>query len=402
MPNDDNKYSPRKMILLGGLYTTQFLGLGFILTAVPAIMRDLGSSLSEISIMYTLGFIWSLKFLWAPLIDRFSPYKKQHYRSWLILFQSFMIVSLLCAALLDITAQYASLIVLFALFSIFSASQDIAADALGVTILEPEERGVGNSIQSSGGFIGNLIGGGVVLMTYEWIGWTGSLLILAMATALPLINIWRYKEPLRAANVHHENVRYSDMIAFFKRPNSGRWLSILITYTLGISIAYAIINPMLVDIGWSLDQIGFATSIIGSFAAISGAVLTGGLVQKIGRKRSMILANVLVGLSILILFAVAQGNNNTIVIYSSICFMLFAFGANSTMLATVMMDNSQKQTAGTDYTLQYSLSSIVGTGGVSSALLLAETFQYTGVLIISLCVTALSIIILNFNGRYIK
>ncbi len=401
MPND-TKYSLRKMTLLGGLYVTQFLGLGFILTAVPAILRDQGSSLSDISIVYTLGFIWSIKFLWAPLIDRFSPSTSQHYRSWLILLQSLMILSLICAAVLDITSQYTLLIVCFALFSVFSASQDIAADALGITILEPQERGVGNSIQASGGFIGNFVGGGVVLMTYEWLEWTGSLLILAMATTLPLVNIWRYKEPARAANIDHKNVRYRDMINFFKRPNSGRWLSILLTYTLGISIAYTLVNPMLVDIGWSLDEIGFATSIVGSFAAISGAVITGLLVQKLGRKRSMMLANTLVGLSIITLFAVAQGVSHTVVIYCSICFMLFAFGANSTMLATVMMDNSAKQTAGTDYTLQYSLSSIVGFMCASSALLLAETLQYTGVLIISLGVTLLSIMLLKINGRYIE
>ena len=70
----------QKMILLGGLYTSQFLGISFVITALPAILRQSGVGLGKISWIYGLGFIWSINFLWAPLIDRFGG----HYRSWIL------------------------------------------------------------------------------------------------------------------------------------------------------------------------------------------------------------------------------------------------------------------------------------------------------------------------------
>ncbi|MEM7111180.1 MAG: MFS transporter [Chloroflexota bacterium] len=383
----------RKMVLLGGLYITQFLGLGFIITAVPAIMRENGASLDEIGVIYVLGLVWAIKFLWAPLVDRYGSKKHGHYRSWLIVLQSLIIISLVGAAFFDIGTQLNTLAVFFAFISIFSATQDIAADALGVTILKPEERGIGNSIQMGGGFIGNLIGGGIVLIAYEWIGWTASLLILAAATSIPLLNIWRHKEKPAPADVRDEKVGYRDMIRFFRRPRIGSWVAVLLTYSLGISIVYALLNPMLVDIGWSLDQIGLATNIVGSLVSILGAAVAGLVVQRIGRKLAMLIANVMVGLSIFVLFPTAQGVNNGALIYGSICLMLFAYGANSTILATMMMDKSNPETAGTDYTLQYSLFSIFSFVFSGGALALAEVINYSGVLWISIGITAVSLIL---------
>lgn len=386
-----SKEQQHKMILLGGLYITQFLGLGFIITAVPAIMRENGASLDEIGVIYVLGLVWAIKFLWAPLVDRYGSKKHGHYRSWLIVLQSLIIISLVGAAFFDIGTQLNILAIFFALISIFSATQDIAADALGVTILKPEERGIGNSIQMGGGFIGNLIGGGIVLIAYERIGWTASLLILAAATSIPLLNILRHKEQPAPADARGEKVGYRDMIRFFRRPRIGRWVAVLLTYTLGISVAYALVNPMLVDIGWSLDQIGLATNIVGSIVSIIGAAIAGLVVQRIGRKVAMLIANVMVGLSIFTLFPTGQGVDNGTLVYASLCLMLFAYGANSTILATMMMDKSHPETAGTDYTLQYSLSSIFAFVFSGLALALAESTGYLTVLWASIGITAVSL-----------
>lgn len=388
------------MVLLGGLYITQFLGLSFILTAVPAIMRANGARLDEIGVIYVLGLVWSIKFLWAPLIDRFGSKRYGHYRIWLIMLQSLLIVLLVAAAFFDIDSQLNILAIFFALISFASATQDIAADAIGVNVLSPEERGLGNSIQASGGFIGNIIGGGLVLIAYSYIGWTASLLVLAAGTALPLINILRYEEQPAPADARAEKVGYKDMIRYFRRPGSGRWLLILMTYGLGISTAYAIITPMLVDIGWSLDQIGFATNIVGSIVSIGGAAVAGWLVHRTGRKMAMILANALVGISVVGLFPVAQGVSSTGLIYGAICLMLFAFGANSTMLATIMMDKSDPSTAGTDYTLQYSMATIFGFILSGLLLALAESIQYAGVLWISIAVVILSLVLVWFYNNF--
>ncbi|MEM8863520.1 MAG: MFS transporter [Chloroflexota bacterium] len=390
----------RKMLLLGGLYITQFLGLGFIITAVPAIMRANGASLDQIGWIYVLGLVWSIKFLWAPLVDRFGSKRFGHYRSWLIVLQTLIIVSLIGASFFDIGEQLGVLAVFFALVSLFSATQDIAADALAVTILKPEERGLGNSIQMGGGFLGSLIGGRLVLIAYEYIGWSASLLILAAGTALPLINIIMHKEQPAPADARDEKVGFKDMIRYFRRPGTGRWVPILLTYTLGISTAYALINPMLVDIGWSLDQIGIATRIVGSIVSIAGAFVIGWVVQKIGRKWAMIVSGLGVGLSIFGLIPTAQGVNNTALIYGAICLMGVAYGANATVFATVMMDKSNPETAGTDYSLQFSISTIFAFILSGAALGLAESLGYFAVLMIAVGLTAISLVLVYFYDEF--
>ena len=391
-----NRTQRQKMVLLGGLYITQFLGLSFILTAVPAIMREAGAGLDEIAWIYVLGLVWAVKFLWAPFIDRYGSKRHGHYRSWLIVLQSLLIVSLISASFFNIETQLPILSVFLILASLLSATQDIAADALAVTVLAPEERGLGNSIQMAGGFIGNMIGGGLVLIAYAWLGWTASLLILAAGTALPLINILRHKEQPAPADLREEKVSFKDLVRFFQRPRIGHWVIILLVYSLGIAMSYALVNPMLVDLGWTLDRIGIATNIVGTVAAIGGAAVAGWLVQRMGRKQAMLLTGVFATLSIAGLYLPAQGNNNVVNIYASLVLMMLGYGANTTILATMMMDKSDPSTAGTDYSLQYSLFSFLGFISGGLALGVAESIGYAGVLTAAISAGFLSLVLVWF------
>ncbi|MEM7738611.1 MAG: MFS transporter [Deinococcota bacterium] len=386
----------RKMTLLGGLYITQFLGLSFILTAVPTIMREAGAGLDDIAWIYMLGLVWAVKFLWSPLVDRFGSKRHGHYRSWLISLQSLLMLSIVAAALFDINTQMPILAVFFMAISLFSATQDIAADALAITILEPRERGWGNSIQAAGGFIGNIIGGGVVLIAYAWLGWTASLLILAAGTALPLMNVWRHKEQPAPADGRPEKVSYKDLYRFFRRPNTSYWLVILLFFGVSVSISYGLINPMLVDIGWSLNQIGFATNILGSLASVVGAIIAGVIVQRVGRKSAMLSASIFTALSLFGLFLPAQGVSSNLAIYSSIILMMLAYGATSTVLYTMMMDKSNPETAGTDYSLQYALYSFFSFVMAGVALAFAESFGYSVILIAAIAVGVFSLVLLLF------
>ncbi len=390
----------KKMILLGGLYITQFLGLGFIITAVPTIMRENGASLDDIAWIYALGLIWAIKFIWAPLIDRYGSKRHGHYRSWLIVLQSLIIISLVAAAFFDINSQMSILAVFFALVSIFSATQDIAADALAVTVLQPEERGLGNSIQTAGGFIGNIIGGGVVLIAYAWLGWTASLLILAAGTAIPLLNILRHREQPAPADAREEKVNFKDLWRFFQRPRIGQWVVILISYGLAISIAYALINPMLVDLGWTLDRIGFATNILGSIFAIVGAAIAGTLVQYIGRKAAMLLTGLFATISIAGLYLPAQGTDSTLLIYACLGLMMLAYGASVTILATLAMDKCDPSVAATDYTVQYSLYSFLSFVFSGFALAFAESVGYSNILTAAIVIGLISLVFVWFYNDF--
>jgi hypothetical protein len=86
---------------LAVLYVTQYLGIGFITVGLGAILRDGGTSLDTLAVVQVVGLIWPVKFLWAPLIDRYGSRHRGHYRSWLFALQAAMVLALL--ALLPFT-----------------------------------------------------------------------------------------------------------------------------------------------------------------------------------------------------------------------------------------------------------------------------------------------------------
>ena len=76
----------------------------------------------------------------------------------------------------------------------FAATQDIATDALAVNLLSVEERGMGNSIQVAGSYMGGIVGGGGMLILFERLGWRNSRLMMAGFILLASIPIWLHQE----------------------------------------------------------------------------------------------------------------------------------------------------------------------------------------------------------------
>lgn len=81
--------------LITALYFTQYLGVGFLTIGLVAILRDGGTSLATLGLIQTIGLIWPLKFLWAPLVDRYGSRRFGHYRSWLVPLQLGLVITLL-------------------------------------------------------------------------------------------------------------------------------------------------------------------------------------------------------------------------------------------------------------------------------------------------------------------
>ncbi|HIP64109.1 MAG TPA: MFS transporter, partial [Deltaproteobacteria bacterium] len=384
----------QKMILLGGLYTSQFLGISFVITALPAILRQSGVGLGKISWIYGLGFIWSISFLWAPLIDRFGSRKYGHYRSWILVMQILLILVMIGASFFTVPDQLSILMFFFAFIAVFSSTQDIATDALAVTILKPEERGTGNSIQSAGNLVGSMIGGGIVLVTYQWLGWQGSMLVLAVGIALPLISILAYRERQAPVDSRKEKVDYSTLIRFFRRPRIWRWITVLLAFRMNNMIIYGLLNPTLVDLGWSLDRIGYSINIIGPFFGIAGAGMGGWIVNRWGRKNAMLFTMLLIILATLCLLVPARGIDNSMIVYTIIGLIMAAYGTGFTVMYTIIMDKSDPAAAGTDFTLQISISGIFAFAAVGLALNLAETIGYSGVLVGCLGIGIVSMIMI--------
>lgn len=387
--------SGRKSSLLIGLYTTQMLAVSFVFAAVPAILRKQGADLTEIAWIYSLGLIWSIKFLWAPLIDARAWWSGGHYRGWLLRLQVVLVILIGLGALLEIPRDMQWLVLLLAFLSLISSSLDIATDGLAVRVLDIDQRGVGNGIQTTGGLLGNLIGGGGMLLFYDQFGWQSAMLFLALLSALPVLAIARYRE--EALSQEKQSIEQSSGIRalsgvfrdLLAQPASRAWFVMLAGFQICLSIPYSILSPMLVDAGWSLTEIGFALNFVGGLAGMVVAMLIGKALAHMARSTVALLTIVLLLAGHGLLHQLIQHQSQGIMAYAAAIVMMSGFAAVSTLVFTMMMDRSDPQRAGSFFSLQYCLASLVGYITSMVSILIADMHGYETCLVAALIATLL-------------
>ncbi|MFD2235073.1 MFS transporter [Phaeospirillum tilakii] len=376
----ERKTAPATWWLLTSLYTTQYLGLGFLVVALVAILRDHGASLDQLGLIYMLGLVWPLKFLWAPLMDKVRFGRWGHYRVWLLLTQGGLAVTLAAMGRFDVVGDFWTVYLLGLAVAVLSASQDIAVDGLACRLLTPADRGFGNGIQVAGNLFGNMLGGGIVLLTYPLLGWQGSMLTLAAGTLVSLGQLLWYHEPSWASVPTAGANLLRCAVAFWTRQGGRLWLLLVLLYPVGSSLAYALIVPILVDAGWGMDRIGLAVNVLGSLAGMAAALATGWILPRLGRRRGMILAALLQipGIGAIALPVFGMTDDVTVTVAVGLYFLFYNPAA--TVLATLMMDHASPERPATDYTVQYSLNMLFAMAAMSVAATLAGQIGYGGVL----------------------
>lgn len=391
-----------KFVLLSSLYSSQFLPSAFFFQALPIFLRQQGASLQVIGLLGLLTLPWMLKFLWAPLVDRYGSQRWGHYKSWIVVTQSLLVLALIGCASMNASDNARLLFQGVFVVVTLAATQDIATDALAVRLLAPHERGWGNGIQSAGRAVGGILGGGVMLLVLNQLGWQLSVWILAGSVLFALLPLLWYREPSRliegakvnrSASVGQAITRYLEtLLSFLRRSDALIWLFFILLYVTGSSMAATMFRPLLVDLGLSMTDIGWMTGIVGSAAAIIGSLLAGGLIQPLGRQRSLILFGLLQAIAVVALTLPAMGVRDPVVLYGVSTSEVFARSLASTALFTVMMDKSRRETAGSDYTLQSSVFIIghhVGVPALSG--FIAGVLGYTSVFMIGFGVCLASV-----------
>jgi RhtX/FptX family siderophore transporter len=346
----------RRFATLALLYVSQAVPLGFFIVAIPAILRAEGLSLERVGLLAALAFPWLIKFLWAPLVDRFGS-SRGHYRSWILPLQAGCIVAVIGIASLDLGRDVGALVATGALFMLLSATQDVATDGLAVRWLEAGERGIGNGIQVGGYYLGQILGGGLVLVLYARYGWTFAVGSMAAVLALPLLPVWAMREPSEPPAAR-ERVGFRSLVAFFRRAGILPWVGVLLLWRAGETMALSMFNPMLVDQGYSLETIGVTLGVVVSIGALLGATVGGASIARLGRRRALRVFGLLLAVALLGYAIPAVGRGGMPAVWASAAIVAFGGGLATAALYTSMMDRSSAETAGTDFTLQQSLAAI--------------------------------------------
>jgi predicted MFS family arabinose efflux permease len=358
--------TPRfKWLLLASLYFSQGLPFGFFTQALPVLLREEGASLSRIGLSGLLFLPWALKWLWAPWVDASATRK-----GWIIPLQLATIITALALAVVDGSSAdklfWLKLAIVFC--ALFAATQDVPTDALAVNLLKPAERGLGNAVQVGGYRLGMVIGGGVLMIVLDRLGWAATFVAMAAFLTLTLLPVLRFPERqvLGAAPVALRGSVFAGLWARLAQPGMAWLLVWLIAYKFGDAMASAMAKPYLVDAGWSKSAIGFWGGIAGSAAGLAGAFLGGWLSDAKGRRRALVFCGIAQTAAVALYAVHAAGVGDAMLLKAAVLLEHLLGGMATVALFTLMMDASDPQHAGTDYTLQAS-TVVIATGLASVA-----------------------------------
>lgn len=366
-----------KLGLLSSLYFSQGLPYGFFVIALPTLLRQHGSSLENIGLANLLALPWALKFFWAPIVDRFGFRRLGQRRSWILPLQLSAVLVLVAIGALDPATQLPAVLACVLLTNLIAATQDIATDGLAVGLLSQEERGLGNSVQVGAYRVGMIVGGGVLLLIIDDLGWGLSFVATAVVLALATVPILRYREPDRHEEVA-EGLKAADFLGSILRPGMLLWLLLLLVYKSGDAIASGMINAFLVDVGLSSAQVGLLST-LGSVSSLVGAVIGGWGITVLGRRRGIFAFGVIQALAVAGYVVAARVEEPTFVFLATLSALEHLTGTMATVaLFTMMMDVCRKATAGTDYTLQASVVVVAQLGARSLSGYSAASLSHAG------------------------
>lgn len=360
-----------KWLLLASLYFSQGLPFGFFTQALPVLMREDGASLSRIGLSGLLFLPWALKWLWAPWVDA-SISRKQ----WIVPLQIATIFTALGLALVDGSPadQLLWLKIAIVLCALFAATQDVPTDALAVHLLQPQERGLGNAVQVGGYRLGMVLGGGLLIIVLDHLGWAAAFIGMALFLTLTLLPVLRFSEPPSAPTPRANPL--AGLWQRLRRPGMAALLLWLIAYKFGDAMASAMAKPYLVDQGWSKTEIGLWAGVIGSIGGLLGALLGGLLSDRAGRRRTLLWCGIAQTAAVALYAVHAYGIGDIALLKAAVALEHLLGGMATVALFTLMMDASAPSHAGTDYSLQ--ASTVVIATGVASAVggLLGDALGY--------------------------
>ena len=391
----ENK-SWKKFPVLFSLYIAQSVPMSFFSTVVPVIMRQENYSLEAIGMLQLVKLPWILKFLWAPLVDRTSS-KARHYKKWIILSELFYAVIIIGIGFLNLQTDFRLIVILMVVAFIASATQHIATDAYAIFILKRSERSLGNSMQSAGSFTGALLGTGVLLIAYYYFGWKTLLFLLSVFVLFAVVPLILYRK--QAAEIREkakERITIADVYRFFKVKGMHKRVLILIFYYSGIIGILAMLKPYMVDLGYSVKQIGFMSGIVGTSVAAISAFISGYIIKIIGRLSSAFLFAFINLLAALFFVFISIGTPGLTVMYIGICLVWGAYGLSTVVIYTTSMDIVRKGREGTDFTVQIVITHLSGMLIAIFSGKAGDLLGYTGLFSLEAALALTSVLVLIY------
>jgi len=273
-----------------------------IISTSTAWLRDAGVDLAYIGFFSWVTFMYAFKFLWAPLIDRFSiPVLKKygHRKSWIVLMQSIIFVNLIILSNIDPKNNFMLFSLIAFLIGLSGSIQDIAIDAFRIEYADINDQGSLAATYQFGWRLAIIIATSFALIFADTNGWSLTFKIMAASMFIGLLGLVFSKEE---KNLQLSRLSFSqsikdpfvDFLSRFGFFAAAILLMIIATYRLTDIVMGPMATPFYIDMGFSLTEIGAVVKIVALIASILGISLGAILLKKFNIYKSLLIGAFLV------------------------------------------------------------------------------------------------------------
>ena len=344
------------------------LPLGLVWIAIPAWLKYMGADIRTIGLFSLAQAPWNFKFLWSPLMDRFSPRIAAlgRKRAWMFVTELALVVGIATLSFVALDPNIALVFVLGVVIAFASASQDIVIDGYAVEALEKDELGKAVGARVAMYRVARYLSGGFAITVGERLSWpTVFLALAALFFPLLVVVVWS-PEPhslppppstLRAAVA-------DPMIQMFKKARALEIFSFIVLFKLGENLATALVRPFLIEKGFTPEDVGVLVTTVNLLAAVGGTIAGSVLTDRIGMGRTLWLAGILQALGCLAYAVVDQLGGplssspfdaHRLVMYAAVGGEQFLQGMGAGALGVLMLRLTAKQFSSTQFALLSSL-----------------------------------------------
>jgi PAT family beta-lactamase induction signal transducer AmpG len=342
------------------------LPLLLTMTILQAWMKAEGVDLSVIGLISLVGLPYTLKFLWAPILDRYIPPVFGRRRGWLLAAQSGLVLSITALGSANPAGQPELLAVAALLVTFFSASQDIVVDAYRREDIADAELGFASSLYINGYRLGMLLAGGGGLILADHLSFSQVYQIMAACLIPGILTTLLAPEPeINGTPPRSLKAAVIDPLAeYFSRTGAFWLLAFILLYKIGDSMATAMTTPFYLDIGYSNTEIGAVVKLFGFWATIAGALIGGILSLRLEMMASLWVFGILQALSTACFALLPAFGHSIPALAGVIGFENLTSGMGSAAFVAFMATLTDKRFTATQYAL---LSSLMGVPRVIAA-----------------------------------
>ena len=353
----------RRMLICAFTGFTSGLPLYVLIQLIPGWLRVQGIGLAEIGFFALIGFPYTWKFLWSPVMDRYTLPFLGRRRGWMLLTQLALFVSIGVMGFLEPALSIWTVAYLAAAIAFFSASQDIVLDAYRRELLPDIELGLGNSIHVQTYRLAGLVPGSLAFILADHLPWQTVFVVVASFMAFGLLLTLFIDEAIaspRPPKTMREAIvePFREFVGRKGIGAAGLILAFLFLYKLGDNMATALQTPFYVDVGFSLTQIGSIAKIASLFSAIVGGLAGGVLMIRLGINRALWIFGVVQIVSILGFAMLSEVGANPWMLGLAVSFEYLGVGLGTAAFTAFIARNTNSVFAATQFALFTALTSV--------------------------------------------